>query len=124
MHIPEHLYYTKDHEWIKFDECGAIIGITDFAQGELGDIIFVELPAKGTSFNTGDSVGTIEAVKTVADIYIPLDGTISEINKSLEDEPELINNDPYAKGWILKLSNISKENAKILSSSEYRKIIH
>ena len=123
MKIPDNLHYTKEHEWIKFDQGVAIIGITDFAQGELGDIIFVELPAKDTSFNSGDSVGIIEAVKTVADIYTPLDGTILEINKNLEEEPELINKEPYTKGWILKLTNFSKDNANILSSKEYAKII-
>ena len=123
MNIPEHLYYTKEHEWIKFESENAIIGITDFAQGELGDIIFVELPKEGTSFKSGESTGTIEAVKTVADIYTPIDGKVSAVNKNLENEPELINKDPYETGWIIKLSNISKVNLEILTSSEYKKII-
>ena len=123
MNIPEHLYYTKNHEWIKFESENAIIGITDFAQGELGDIIFVELPEEGKLFKSGESTGTIEAVKTVADIYTPIDGKVSAVNKNLEKEPELINNDPYETGWIIKLSNISKDNLEIFSSSEYKKII-
>ena len=123
MNIPEHLYYTKNHEWIKIESGNAIIGITDFAQGELGDIIFVELPEEGKLFKSGETTGTIEAVKTVADIYTPIDGKVSAVNKNLENEPELINNDPYETGWIIKFSNISKDNLEILSSSEYKKII-
>ena len=123
MLIPEHLHYTKNHEWVKFESDNAIIGITDFAQGELGDIIFVELPKEGTTFKSGDSTGTIEAVKTVADIYAPIGGKVIEVNRILDNEPELINNDPYETGWILKLSNISKIDLELLSSSEYSKII-
>ena len=122
MNIPEHLYYTKNHEWIKIESGNAIIGITDFAQGELGDIIFVELPEEGKLFKSGETTGTIEAVKTVADIYTPIDGKVSAVNKNLENEPELINKDPYETGWIIKLSNISKVNLEILTSSEYKKI--
>ena len=123
MNIPEELLYTKNHEWVQIDNDIAIVGITDYAQSELGDIIFVELPDKNTSFNSGDSVGTIEAVKTVADIYIPLNGTITEVNQILEDRPDNINKDPYKNGWILKVGNFTKHNSELLSASEYKKLI-
>ena len=103
MNIPSDLLYTKDHEWIKIENGIATVGITDYAQGELGDIIFIEFPEIGDSFHTKDSIGTIEAVKTVADIYAPIDGEILEVNVGLEDEPDMINKDPYKKGWIIKL---------------------
>ena len=123
MNIPEELFYTKDHEWVQIDNDIAIVGITDYAQSELGDIIFVELPDENTSFNSGDSVGTIEAVKTVADIYIPLNGKITEVNRNLDDAPESINKDPYISGWILKVRNFTKDNSELLSASEYIKLI-
>ena len=123
MNIPEELLYTKDHEWVQIDNDIAIVGITDYAQSELGDIIFVELPDENTSFNSGDSVGTIEAVKTVADIYSPLNGKITEVNRNLDDAPESINKDPYITGWILKVRNFTKDNSKLLSASEYIKLI-
>ena len=123
MNIPEELLYTKDHEWVQIDNDIAIVGITDYAQSELGDIIFVELPDENTSFNSGDSVGTIEAVKTVADIYIPLNGKITEVNRNLDDAPESINKDPYISGWILKVRNFTKDNSELLSASEYIKLI-
>ena len=123
MNIPEHLLYTKDHEWVHIENGIATIGITDYAQGELGDIIFVEFPEKGENFNIGDSVGTIEAVKTVADIYTPMTGEIKEINQQLEDEPEAINKDPYESGWIIKISNILEETSYLLSASDYKELI-
>ena len=123
MNIPEELLYTKDHEWVHIDNDIAVVGITDYAQSELGDIIFVELPDENTSFNSGDSVGTIEAVKTVADIYIPLNGVITEVNRNLEDTPEFINKDPYKTGWILKVRNFTKDDSELLSVSEYIKLI-
>ena len=123
MNIPEHLLYTKDHEWVLIENGIATIGITDYAQGELGDIIFVEFPEKGENFNIGDSVGTIEAVKTVADIYTPMTGEIKEINQQLEDEPEAINKDPYESGWIIKISNILEETSYLLSASDYKELI-
>ena len=123
MNIPEDLLYTKDHEWVQIDNDIAIVGITDYAQSELGDIIFVELPDENTSFNSGDSVGTIEAVKTVADIFIPLSGKITEVNRNLDDAPESINKDPYITGWILKVRNFTKDNSELLSASEYIKLI-
>ena len=122
MEIPDNLLYTSDHEWILINGDTAIVGITDFAQGELGDVIFVELPVVGELVNEKDTVGTIEAVKTVADIYSPLKGTISEVNTELEEMPENINNSPYNNGWILKINNFDKSK-NLLTAEEYKKII-
>ena len=125
MTIPDTLQYTKGHEWIEIENGVATIGITDYAQGELGDIIFIEFPETGDKFNAGDSIGTIEAVKTVADLFTPLAGEISEINLKLEDEPEAINKDPYESGWIIKLKNITKKGkSQLLTASEYKKYIN
>ena len=123
MTIPDDLLYTKDHEWISIVDDVATIGVTDYAQSELGDIIFIEFPNKGMKFNTGDPIGTIEAVKTVADIYSPVDGEILEINRALEDKPESINNDPYEKGWILKLCKIHKDSSDLLTATDYKNMI-
>jgi glycine cleavage system H protein len=103
--VPEDLHYTEDHEWVRFEaEAGvATVGITDYAQGELGDVVFLELPAVGTEIETRDSCGTIEAVKTVADLFAPLGGEIVEVNSVLEDHPELVNQDPYGEGWMIKI---------------------
>ena len=101
--IMSKLLFTNDHEWLKIDDDTAYVGITEYAQSQLGDIIFVELPEIGDTFNQGDSIGTIEAVKTVADIYTPLKGVIIQINTNIEDSPELINSDPFSKGWLVKI---------------------
>ena len=122
MEVPDNLLYTSDHEWILINGDTAIVGITDFAQGELGDVIFVELPVVGELVNEKDTVGTIEAVKTVADIFSPLKGTISEVNTELEEMPENINNSPYNNGWILKINNFDKSK-NLLTAEEYKKII-
>ena len=103
MKIPQDLAYTKDHEWIRVIDNILTIGITDFAQGELGDIIFVEFPGIGDEFQKDDPFGTIEAVKTVADIFAPVQGKISEINHNIENSPEIINSDPYGDGWLVKI---------------------
>ncbi len=103
MKIPRDLAYTKDHEWIRVIDNILTIGITDFAQGELGDIIFVEFPGIGDEFQKDDPFGTIEAVKTVADIFAPVQGKISEINHNIENSPEIINSDPYGDGWLVKI---------------------
>ena len=103
MNIPEELKYTKDHAWVRVDENTAIIGITDFAQGELGDIVFVDVDSVEDTLKAGEIYGSVEAVKTVSDLYLPVSGKIIEFNQSLEDEPELINTEPYGKGWIIKL---------------------
>ena len=123
MIIPEDLQYTEDHEWVKIENEIATIGITDYAQGELGDIIFIELPQPGDAVEEKDSIGTIEAVKTVADIYSPMQGEIYEVNPILEDEPECVNTDPYARGWIIKLTNFTNDTANFLTADEYKNLI-
>ena len=123
MIIPEDLQYTEDHEWVKIENEIATIGITDYAQGELGDIIFIELPQPGDAVEEKDSIGTIEAVKTVADIYSPMQGEIYEVNPIHEDEPECVNTDPYARGWIIKLTNFTNDTANFLTADEYKNLI-
>ena len=123
MNIPSDLLYTKDHEWIKIENGIATVGITDYAQGELGDIIFIELPEIGDSVQAEDSIGTIEAVKTVADIYSPMNGEISEVNMNLEDNPDSINTDPYDSGWIIKLNNFTNNDDNYLTPDQYKSLI-
>jgi len=124
MNIPDKINYTKEHEWCIVKDDIATIGITDFAQSELGDIVFVEFPEIDNEIKKDDAVGTIEAVKTVADIYSPLSGKIIEVNTSLEDEPNLINDDPYKSGWIFKLKIIDmNEKDSLLNSNEYKDLI-
>ena len=124
MKIIEKFKYTEDHEWIDLDGSIGLVGITDFAQSELGDIVFVELPNIGDSFSKNDIFGTIEAVKTVADLYIPVSGKILEINENLESNPELINSDPYDKGWIVKIELSSLlESDSLLSYIQYKELI-
>ena len=123
MNIPSDLFYTKDHEWIKIENGIATVGITDYAQGELGDIIFIELPEIGDSVQAEDSIGTIEAVKTVADIYSPMNGEILEVNINLEDNPDRINTDPYDSGWIIKLNNFTNNDDNYLTPDQYKSLI-
>ena len=124
MNVPENLKYTNDHEWALVEEDVATVGITEWAAGELGDVVYVELPDVGSTAAKGDAIGTIEAVKTVADIYSPLSGEIIDVNDVLNDNSELINQDPFGKGWIvkIKMSN-SAEVAELLSPEEYDKLI-
>ena len=124
MSVPENLKYTNDHEWALVEEDVATVGITEWAAGELGDVVYVELPDVGSTAAKGDAIGTIEAVKTVADIYSPLSGEIIDVNDVLNDNSELINQDPFGKGWIvkIKMSN-SAEVAELLSPEEYDKLI-
>ena len=103
MNLPENLKYTKEHEWVRVEENIVSVGITDFAQGELGDIVFVEIETEGEELAKGDTFGTVEAVKTVSDLFMPVGGKVLEFNTVLEDEPELINKDPYGKGWMIKI---------------------
>ena len=112
MNIPQSLKYTKDHEWIKVDGKVGTIGITDFAQGELGDIVYIDIAPDISDLTVGESFGTIEAVKTVSDMYAPVNGKVLELNKKLNDEPQLVNTDPYGEGWIIKveLSDASQLN--------------
>ena len=124
MNTPENLKYTKEHEWCKIDGNIATVGITDFAQSELGDIVFVEFPNVSDEINQNDTVGTIEAVKTVADLYSPLSGKIIEINDSLESEPNLINDSPYDEGWIFKIEITNNDEYNdLLNSNSYKEII-
>lgn len=120
MKIPENLKYTKDHEWLKIDGDEAYVGITDFAQGELGDVVYIEVETVGEELAKEDSFGTIEAVKTVSDMFMPVSGEVLEFNEKLTDEPELINKDPYGDGWVVKirLTNTS-ETEELLDSKQY-----
>ncbi|MDU8886640.1 glycine cleavage system protein GcvH [Yeosuana sp. MJ-SS3] len=124
MNIPSELKYTKDHEWVKIEGEIATIGITDFAQGELGDIVYVEVETLDETLDAEEIFGTVEAVKTVSDLFLPLSGEIVEFNESLEDEPEKVNSDPYGEGWIIKVK-LSKESEidSLLSADDYLKLI-
>ena len=121
MNIPEDLQYTKSHEWVRIEGDTATIGITDHAQDELGDVVFVELPEEGATFDTGESFGTDESVKAVSDLYTPVGGEVVEVNSALEDAPENINEDPYGEGWIVKLRTTN--GADLLSPEEYEKVV-
>ncbi|MED5433345.1 MAG: glycine cleavage system protein GcvH [Candidatus Neomarinimicrobiota bacterium] len=124
MSIPTEIKYTKEHEWILLDGEVALIGITDHAQSQLGDIVFVELPDVDSEINQNETFGVIEAVKTVADLFAPVKGLIIEINSSLEDSPDLINSDPYGKGWIIKVKvSDSSQYDSLMSSNEYEEFI-
>ena len=123
MNIPENLLYTKDHEWISIKNDIATVGITDYAQSELGDIIFIEFPSIDDMLTSGETFGTIEAVKTVADLFSPIKGRVVEINDKLEDNPELTNNDPYGDGWIIKVKIEEQNEENLLSHIDYGKII-
>ena len=121
MNIPEKLSYTKDHEWIKIEDNVGTIGITDYAQGELGDIVFVDIPEDLEEISSGESFGTIEAVKTVSDLYAPCDGKVVEINQKLVDEPQVINGDPYGDGWLIKIEiSDSSQLNELLSAEAYK----
>jgi glycine cleavage system H protein len=121
LSVPEELQYTRSHEWVRTEGDTATIGITDHAQDELGDIVFVELPEEGASFDAGDSFGTVESVKAVSDLYTPVGGEVVEVNDALNDSPEKINEDPYGEGWIVKIQ-VSGE-ADLLSASDYEQIL-
>lgn len=124
MNFPDGLRYTKDHEWIKLDGDIGTIGITDYAQGELGDVVYVELPAAGTKVEQGKSFGTIEAVKAVSDLYAPVSGEIKEVNSKLPDQPELVNQQPYEGGWMVKIKISDASQIKLLlDSTGYKQLI-
>ena len=124
MNIPKELRYTEEHEWVKLDGNVATVGITDFAQSELGDIVYLEIDTLDAEINSNDVFGTVEAVKTVSDLFMPLNGKIIEVNSSLEDNPEVVNDDPYGEGWIIKIevSNPSDIDS-LMSSEEYKNLI-
>ncbi|MDR4987530.1 MAG: glycine cleavage system protein GcvH [Bacteroidales bacterium] len=124
MNIPDNLKYTKDHEWVKIDGDTATIGITDFAQHELGDIVFVEVDTVGETLDQEETFGTIEAVKTVSDLFMPVSGEVLEFNEALEDAPDIINKDPYGDGWIIKVKvSDESEQEDLLTADEYKALI-
>ena len=124
MKIPDNLFYSNDHEWIENIDNRCRIGITEYAQGELGDIVFMELPEIGLKVKEGDVIGTIEAVKTVADVYSPISGEIIDVNSNLENNPELINEDPYVNGWIVNIkAENSIDSSEHLNASQYKEFI-
>ena len=124
MNHPENLMYTSEHEWVEISGNIATIGITDFAQSELGDIIFLEFPTVEENFNDGDVFGTIEAVKTVSDMYMPLTGKVVEVNEGLNDTPEQVNEDPYKNGWMVKIElDNNADQSKLLDSKSYIELI-
>lgn len=124
MNTPENLKYTKDHEWIKVDGDQAYVGITDYAQNELGDIVFVEIETEGEKLNKEEVFGTVEAVKTVSDIFMPVSGEVVEVNTKLEDSPEIVNKDPYGEGWLIKIQlSDNSELDNLLDASQYKELI-
>lgn len=124
MNIPADLKFTKDHEWIKIDGDTATIGITDFAQGELGDIVYVDVDTLDDTVEEGEVFGSVEAVKTVSDLFMPLSGEVSEFNEELEDEPELVNTDPYGKGWMIKITiSDASQIDNLLDAEAYKNLI-
>ena len=124
MNIPEELKYTEEHEWVRIENDIAVVGITDFAQGELGDIVYLEIDTLDSQIDSNEVFGTVEAVKTVSDLFMPITGKVIEVNPSLEDKPELVNEDPYGKGWIIKI-HITEESQidSLLSPSDYKNLI-
>jgi len=124
MNIPAELKYTKDHEWIKIEENIATVGITDFAQGELGDIVYVDVDTLDDTVEEGDVFGSVEAVKTVSDLFMPLTGEVIEFNEELEDEPEMVNTDPYNKGWMIKIEiSDNSQIDNLLDAEAYKSLI-
>lgn len=125
MNIPQELCYTKEHEWARMEDDLCVVGITDFAQGELGDIVYVELPQPGTHVDIMGEFGVVESVKTASDLYSPLAGEIVEINDALEDSPELVNDSPYAEGWMIKIrpTNLDADWATLLDAAGYAEVL-
>ena len=125
MQFPADLKYTKDHEWIKVEGNVATIGITDFAQGELGDIVYIDINTVGKMLSAEAVFGTVEAVKTVSDLFLPVAGTINEINPDLAGQPELVNTDPYGAGWMVKVTMVNPDDvAQLLTSEAYSQLVH
>ena len=122
--LPQTFLYSREHEWLEVEEETASLGITDFAQSELGDVVFVELPSVGDSFAEGDEIGTIESVKAVAEIYTPVSGEIIEINEDLDDQPEMVNQDPYGSGWLVRLRLAQPdETASLMNAEDYGRFV-
>lgn len=122
MNLPENLQYTKEHEWVRIEGNTAVIGITAYAQDQLGDIVYVDIPTVGQEVAANEIFGTVEAVKTVSDLFMPISGTVTAFNDVLNTNPDLVNSDPYGKGWMIKV-DISGDHALLLSHSEYAKLI-
>lgn len=124
MNFPENLRYTKDHEWVSIDGTTATIGITDFAQRELGDIVYIDITSKGKSLGAEEVFGTVEAVKTVSDLFLPVAGTITEVNPLLDSKPELVNTDPYGEGWMVKMTvNNAADVEKLMDATAYAGVV-
>lgn len=124
MNIPADLKYTQDHEWVRVEGDVAVVGVTDFAQGELGDVVFVEIETVGETLDKRETFGTVEAVKTVSDLFMPVGGEVTKFNEELADEPELVNKDPYGKGWMIKINMAdAAELNELLSAKDYQKMI-
>ncbi|MEJ7673030.1 MAG: glycine cleavage system protein GcvH [Chitinophagaceae bacterium] len=124
MNFPENLRYTKDHEWVKLEGDTATIGVTDFAQQELGDIVYVEIETKGKALAAETVFGSVEAVKTVSDLFLPISGTINEVNPALEAQPELVNTDPYGEGWMIKMTVDNPEDVQnLMDAVAYEKLV-
>jgi glycine cleavage system H protein len=124
MNVPGNLFYTKDHEWLRVERNTGYIGVTDFAQGELGDIVFIEIETIGEILKKDEVFGTIEAVKTVSDMFMPVSGEVLEFNPALEDSPDVINKDPYGKGWIVKINITNPEEIdELLSAEKYKALL-
>jgi len=124
MNVPDDLKYTKEHEWIRVEGDDIVVGVTEFAQGELGDVVFIEIETEGETLNFGDTFGTIEAVKTVSDLYMPLDGKVVEFNQALEETPELVNSQPFGDGWMIRIRmSDPTQLEELLSADQYRALI-
>ncbi len=124
MNLPENLKYTQDHEWVRVEGDVAVVGVTDFAQGELGDVVFVEIETEGENLDKGETFGTVEAVKTVSDLFMPVGGEVIEVNEGLADEPEVVNKDPYGEGWMIKIKMADAgELEELLSPEAYKDMI-
>ncbi|MFD2867153.1 glycine cleavage system protein H [Kurthia sp. 3B1D] len=124
MSVPTNLRYTEDHEWVKLEDGKAVIGITEFAQSELGDIVFVELPAVGDEIGAGESFGSVESVKTVSELYLPIAGKILEVNENLEDSPELVNESPYEQAWMVVVEPANEADVEsLLTAEQYQEAI-
>ena len=124
MNNPNHLFYTKEHEWADIKDNEIVIGITDYAQGQLGDVIFIEFPEVGQEMNAGDVFGEVEAVKTVSELYAPVSGTITEVNEKLENNPDLVNKDPYGDGWLIKVTPKNPdERDELMNSISYDEFV-
>ena len=121
--IPDDRLYTEQHEWLKLEDGEAVLGITDFAQQELGDVVFVDMPAPGQAFEAGAEIGAIESVKAVAEIFTPVAGTVKETNDRLEDAPELVNEDPYGEGWLVRLESSGDAPDGLMTASEYETLL-